>query len=406
MVIALAPVARAQQADDSGQTVVDWNANTLAAILAADPPLAPTTVILALGMVQAAVYDAVVSIAGGYGPYVGAVEADPGASQAAAIASAAHDVLANLFPEQEADLQAKLDATLAAVEDGQAKDDGIAAGQAAAAALLAAREGDGRGVENPIAHLEEPGGWRPTPPDNLDYPASWIAKVKPFLADDITVLRTAGPYALDSAEYAADFNEVKELGSDDPSTRSDEQNAIAAFWRNPMIQWQGAERALAVEQGLSAVEAARLFALTGLGAADAIIGCFDDKYHWMFWRPVTAIAEADSDGNDATEPDPDWTPLVVTPPYPDHPSGFNCYPGAQVGALRGFFGSDDVALTFDGIGETPPPPRSFSTLTDVMSEIIDARVLQGLHFRAADVQAAELGQKAGQMAVDRLTATE
>jgi hypothetical protein len=220
------------------------------------------------------------------------------------------------------------------------------------------------------------------------------------------VLRTAGPNALDSAEYAAEFNEVKDLGSADPASRTDRQNAIASFWLGALPQWQGAERALAVEQGLSAIEAARLFALTGLGGVDAAIGCFDDKYHWMFWRPITAIAQAASDGTDATEPDPDWAPLVATPPYPDHPSGFNCYSGSQVGALRGFFGSDDVAMTFNGVGQTPPPARSFTTLTDVMNEIIDARVLEGLHFRTADVQAAELGQKVGQMAVDRLTATE
>ena len=230
--------------------------------------------------------------------------------------------------------------------------------------------------------------------------------VKPFLFDDITVLRTAGPNALDSAEYAMDFNETKSLGigrPHEPDGRAERHLGLLARGASTVA---GCRARALVEQGLSAVEAARLFALTGLGRVSAIIGCFDDKYHWMFWRPITAFAEAASDGNDASGPDPDWTSLVVTPPYPDHPSGFNCYSGSQVAALRGFFGSDDVAMTFNGVGETPPPPRSFTTLTDVMNEIIDARVLEGLHFRTADVQAAELGQKAGQMAVDRLTATE
>ena len=288
MVIALVPAARAQQADGSGQTVVDWNANTMAAIGAAEPPLAPTTVVACWGWSRRP-STTPSSRSPAATPYIGAVEADPSASQAAAVASAAHDVLANLFPEQEADLQAKLDASLAAVEDGQAKDDGIAVGRAAAAALLAAREDDGRGVENPIAHLEEPGGWRPTPPDNLDYGGSWIAKVKPFLIEDITVFRTAGPYALDSAEYAADYNEVKALGSADPSTRSDEQNAIAAFWRNPMIQWQGAERALAVEQGLERRRGSQAF------RADGPWRCGRD--HRLLRRQVPLDVLATGDGH-------------------------------------------------------------------------------------------------------------
>jgi hypothetical protein len=403
MVTALAPMAQAQEAGESGQTVVDWNQNAMAAIGAAGLP--PTTAILSLGMVQAAVYDAVNSIAGGYAPYLGAVEADPGASQSAAAATAAHDVLAHLFPDQADDLQAKLDTSLGAIEAGAAKDGGIAFGQAAAAALIAARDGDGRGVENPIPHLDTPGGWRPTPPDNLDYPGSYISKVKPFLAEDVTVYRTAGPKALDSAEYAAEYEEVKSLGGADPATRTDEQNAVAAFWQGAVPQWQGAERTLAVEQGLNAADAARLFALTGIAAADAAIGCFADKYHWMFWRPITAIVEGESDGNDATAGDAAWTPLLPAPPYPDHPSGFNCYSGAQSAALRGFFGGD-VALTFNGVGETPPPPRSFTSLDDVRQEIIDARVLQGILFRSADEQGFALGEMAGQMAVDRLAAAE
>jgi len=404
LVMALAPTASAQGTDESGQSVVDWNANTVAAIGAAK--LTPSNAILTMGLVQAAVYDAVVSIAGGYAPYVRMVEADPAASQAAAAASAAHGMLTNLFPDQAADLDAKLEASLASIEDGEAKDAGIAVGEAAVAALVAAREGDGRGVENPIPHLDTPGGWRPTPPDMLDYPGSWIANVTPFFADDVAMYRTAGPLAMDSAEYATEYEEVKSLGSKDPATRTDEQNAIAAFWTSAVGQFQGAERALAVEHGLSAVEAARLFALTGLGSAEAAIGCFNDKYTWMFWRPVTAIVEAESDGNDATAADPAWESLVVAPPYPDHPSGFNCYAGGQVAALRGFFEGDDLAITFNGAGETPPPPRSFTSLEDVKREVIDARVLQGIHFRSADEQGFELGAKAGQMAVERLAATE
>jgi hypothetical protein len=404
MVIALAPTTRAQADDASAQSVIDWNANTLAAIGAAQ--LSPSNAILTVGLVQAAVYDALVSIAGGYTPFVGAVEADPDASQAAAAASAAHAMLTNLFPDQAEDLQAKLDTSLATVEDGPAKDGGIAVGQAAAEAFLASREGDGRNVANPITPSDEAGGWRPTPPEHLDYAGSWIAKVKPFFAEDAAAYRTAGPLDMSSAEYAAEFEEVKSLGSADPATRTDEQNAIATFWMGALPQWQGVERALVMEHGLSGVDAARLLAVAGLGGAEAAIGCFDDKYYWMFWRPITAIVEAESDGNDATAADPAWTSLAPAPPYPDHPSGFNCYSGSQAAALRAVFGSDDLALTFKGVGAEPPPDRSFTSLQDVKEEIITARVLQGIHFRAADEQGFELGEKAGQAAADRLAPVE
>jgi hypothetical protein len=390
--------------DDSAQVVLDWNQNTLAAFVTSGGPGAISG--LSLAMVHGAIYDAVMSIAGGYEPYLGKVDADPGASKVAAAATAAHDVLAAIYPDQAADIQALLDTSLGAVADGPAKDAGIAVGKAAAAQMLAAREGDGRGGKHPLTYGDGPGEYRPTPPDMTEFGAAWLADVKPFLADSADYYRTEGPYALDSAEYAADFNEVKTLGALEGSARTPEQDALVAFWQSPFGQWSGAERSIATEQGLDIVEAARLFAISGLAAGDGAIGTWNDKYHWMFWRPVTAIHEAADDGNDATEADPDWAPLINslkppnTPPYPDQPSGWNMYSGAIAGAMQEYFGTDEMAYKIGS--PNVDTPRSYTSFTEGLQDGIELRILEGIHFRKAEVDGVALGQKAAALAAERL----
>jgi hypothetical protein len=391
------PVA-AQSDDDSAQVILDWNKNTLAT--AATAKIAPAVTNLYMAMVHGAMYDAVVSIAGGYTPYLGAVDADAGASKVAAAATAAHDVLAASFPDQAADLQALLDASLATVADGASRDAGVAVGAAAAAAMLAERTGDGRGAEYPLTWGDGPGEYRPSPPEFAEFPAAWVANVKPFIAESAEYYRTAGPYALDSAEYATDFNEVKSVGAAEGSSRTPEQEALTKFWISPIGQWSQVERSLATGKALNIMDAARLFAIANLAAGDVASACHNDKYHWKFWRPLTAIVEAESDGNAATEADPNWLPLVPTPPYPEHPSGWNCYAGAHVGALQEFFGTDDMAYQISN--PDIPDPRSYTSFSQGLQEGIELRILQGIHFRNADVQGAEMGQKAAALAADRL----
>jgi hypothetical protein len=393
--------AAAQTDDDSPQVILDWNVNTLGATGTAG--VAPAVTNLYLAMVHGAMFDAVNAIAGGYRPYLDGVTADPTASKVAAAAAAAHGVLAGSFPDQATDLQALLETSLEAVPDGAAEDAGVAAGEAAAAAMLAAREGDGRGQPYPLTFGDGPGEYRATPPDFAEFPAAWVAAVKPFLADSAEDYRTAGPYALDSAEYAADFNEVKALGAAEGSTRTDEQNALLAFWISPVGQWSQVERSLAMREGLDIAAAARLFAIANLAAGDTASACHADKYTWMFWRPITAIQEAESDGNPATEADPDWAPLVPTPPYPEHPSGWNCYAGAHAGALQRFFGTDEMAYQISS--PDIPEPRSYTSFSQGLQEGIDLRILQGIHFRNAEGQGVELGQQAAARAFERLAPT-
>jgi hypothetical protein len=388
--------------DDSPQVVLDWNVNALAATNTSG--VAPAVTNLYLAMVHGAMHDAVESIAGRYQTYLGRVDSEPEASKVAAAAAAAHAVLAASFPDQAADLQAKLDVSLATVPEGASRDAGIAVGEAAAAAMLAAREGDGRGADYPLTFGEGPGAYRPTPPEFAEFPAAWVAGVKPFLADSADEYRTDGPYPLDSPEYAADFNEVKAIGVAEGSTRTAEQDALVAFWVSPFGQWSQVERSLATAQGLDIADAARLFAMANLAAGDMASACHHDKYVWMFWRPLTAIVEAETDGNPATDADPDWVPLIATPPYPDHPSGWNCYAGAHVGALTEFFGTDEMAYQISNpeIAE----PRSYTSFSQGLQEGIDLRVYQGIHFRNADVQGAAMGLQAAARAAERLATVE
>ena len=385
--------------------VTDWNAiaSTTIVVNAGQPP--PVSV-LSFAMVQGAVYDAVNAIDRGHRPYLVQPSANPSDSKAAAAATAAFRVLVALFPTQQPTLQGTYDNYIAGLPDDPpgSKAAGITVGEATAAAMVAARQGDGRFGPPPTLYPPAPGIWRPTPPNYANDPAPWVGNVRPFIVPSAEMLRTDGPNALTSAAYAEDFNEVKKLGSLTSTTRTADQTDAAIFWQeHAMALWNRIFRTLAASQGLDIVENARLFAMTNLAAADGAIGCWNDKYYWQFWRPITAIREADSDGNPATEADPTWLPLfdpatpvfggppLVTPPFPDHPSGHACATSAFVQTLQSFFGTDKIA--FSAFSNKSGTTRSFDRFSDALKEVIGARVWAGIHFRTADRQGAVLGKK-------------
>ena len=292
-------------------TVTDWNGFASTAIVAtATQP--PPVAVLSFAMVQGAVYDAVNAIDRGHRPYLTQPPARPSDSKDAAAATAAFRVLVGLFPAQQATLQSLYDTSLAAVADTPpgAKAGGIAAGEAAAAAMLAARANDGRfGPFTPVIGTT-PGTWRPTPPLFANDPAPWVGNVRPFVVPNVEMLRTPRPNALTSRAYARDLNEIKDVGSLHSTTRTPDETSAAIFWQDHAFAlWNRAFRTLAASRHLDIVDNARLFATENLAAADAAIGCWNNKYHWNSWRPITAIREAASDGNRATEADPNWTPL-------------------------------------------------------------------------------------------------
>jgi hypothetical protein len=399
---ATALFALAVSAPARADTVTDWNAIATTAIVttAAQSPHAAT---LSFAMVQGAAYDAVNAIDRGHRPYLVAPPTNPLDSKEAAAATAAFRVLAALFPSQLPTLQPLYDASLAAVPDGPRKDGGIAAGDAAAAAMLAARANDGRNGPFSFPIGSDPGAWRPTPPTFALDPAPWVGNVRPFLVPSAAMIRSDPPNPLTSTAYAEDFNEVKRLGSLTSTTRTADQTEAAIFWQDhgPAL-WNRVFRALSASHGLDIAENARLFAIENLAAADGAIGCWYSKYYWNFWRPITAIREAAGDGNPATEADPAWTPLfdpatpqfgtpLVTPGFPEHPAGHGCISGAIVHTLQRFFGTDKIA--FSAFSTRTRTTRSYDRFSQALKEIIDARVWGGIHFRTADQQGAALGKK-------------
>ena len=416
MALGLAPVdAAAQRASTYDgpleYVVVDWNRHALDALsnTATGEPMGagqpPPISSLHLAMVHGAIYDAVIMIRGGYQPYLSGLPAAPrSASQAAAVATAAHDVLVGVVlptplpPAIVARLVGARDATIAAAlaADGQASvDAGIAAGKAAAAALLAARANDGRYGPYRFEESTEPGRFRftPTAPPTANR-FDWVARVQPFLIESQSQFRTAGPNALTSDAYAREYDEVKALGAKTGSARTPAQEALAQFHNVNVVEmlFRGF-RTLAVDQKLTLAEQARLFAMLSMANADSLIACWDDKAHWLFWRPDTAIRNGESDGNPQTVGDPAWEALLPNPPYPDHPSGYNCVVAAFMHTARTFYGTDAMAFSLvtnaPGVAGTA---RSYTRFTQVVGEAIDVRVYHGIHFRAAEVQGAGIGQ--------------
>jgi hypothetical protein len=359
-----------------------------------------------LPIVQGAVYDAVNAIDGGYEPYLDNVPVAPAtASKAAAAATAAHHVLVGLVPALPLVVQERLDnlysgpeGSLSQIPDGQAKTDGIAIGAAVATLMLANRANDNRFDPYPFDEGSDPGEWRPTPPGFVNDPAAWIAIVTPFTLKGPSQFRTEGPPALNTPEYAADFNEVKTLGVASGSTRTPEQTLLAQYFSsNPFPYVNRAIREIAAAKGLSPEDQARFFATTSMSAADSFISCWDDKHFYDFWRPITAIADAANDGNPDTSPPPPgvtWTPFFANPPYPEHPSGFNCFTGSMTRSVREFFHTDKIAIQLNNPAFATP--REYDRLSDVVRDTIDARIWMGIHFRTADVQAAWLGKKVAQ----------
>jgi PAP2 superfamily len=389
----------AAQAD----AVIDWNVQAQATILAPNPTAHAST--LSFAMVHGAMYDAVNAIDHRYQPYLPVPRARRHASKDAAAATAAFRVLAALYPDQLPALQARYDASLAAIADETAKRRGIAAGEGAATAMLAARANDGRlppGTPYPFPLGTTPGAWRVSPPLTAVEPAWWVGNVKPFMIGRGDRFRTAGPNPLRSKAYARDLNEVKRIGAFDSPVRTADQTTAAVFWQAaPLALYSGVMRDLSARYGLSRADNARLFGMVTLAAADSAISCWNDKYYWRFWRPIDAIRLADTDGNARTTADPAWRPLfdpatpamppLATPNFPDHPSGHSCVTSAVVHALQDFFGRDKIAFDVSS-PRFPGQPRHFRRFSDLLQEIVDARVWGGIHFRAADEQGAGIGR--------------
>jgi hypothetical protein len=255
--------------------------------------------------------------------------------------------------------------------------------------MLANRAGDGRFGTGGFPVGSDPGQWRPVGPGFVNDPNGWVRNVRPFTLPSQEYFHTSGPSALTSDQYTTEFNEVKALGRATDSTRTADQTALANWsTRHPTLMMYEAMRQVSASKGLTIAEEARFYAMTSMSGADSLINCWAEKAHWGFWRPTTAIQLADTDGNPDTEADGAWTALLPVPPYSDEPSGANCVFSGVMNSAKAFFGSDEAEFDLVGAGST----RHYSRFTDVIPDVIEARILGGLHFRRGDVNGALLGE--------------
>jgi PAP2 superfamily len=407
------------QADEDAVTA--WNANAGEAALAAG--LAPTNNPLhesrLYAVMHLAIHDALNAIDRRSRPYAVDLPANPGASPEATVAAAARDVLVPLltqlpppFVSTRAVEIVEEDYTdaLAAIPDGPAKTQGVELGQAAAEALLALRAADGSDTplfDSAYPQGTDPGEYRFTPGFTFVFAPGW-ADVTPFVLNDSSQFRPGPPFAVTSKKYTADFNEVKALGGT-LSARTPEQTEIALFWvESSPLQWNRIARSVSSSEGLDIWENARLFGLLNMALADGYIGSFETKYHYNYWRPVTAIQTADTDGNPNTSADPTWTPLVQTPPIPDYDSAHSVEGGAAAGVLKRFFGTDDIGFTTCSLtlpagstcADASPVLRSYTSFSQAEEENGLSRILVGFHFRDAVETGIKHGEKIGERAVN------
>jgi hypothetical protein len=390
-VMALVIPANSVRADE----VLDWNAHAAKAIVTVGGQVPPRALIR-LAMVHLAIYDAVNAIEGApFEGYASVPAVDRPASEEAAAATAAHDVLVALFPAQVADLDAKYAASLAALPDDSAKANGIGVGKQAASAILSKRAEDGRDATVIYTPGSGPGVWVPTPPAFLSALAPETPFVQPFALNSASQFRPDPPFSLTSEDWSRDYNEIKALGPAVGSIRTPEQTDIARFWSdNPPLQWNRAWRALSVAKGLGLADNARYFAVLATASADALIACWDAKYFYNFWRPVTAIRAGDTDGNAETAPDPAWIGLIITPNHPEYPAAHGCFSGASTETLKYLFGTDEVGFSMDStVAGVVNPVRTYDRLSDALEEVLDARIYGGMHYRNSTRIGANMGKQ-------------
>jgi hypothetical protein len=427
--VAQAP-ARSAAAPPGGDAVTAWNATAgVAATQVGLAPLGPPFHESRMyAMMHIAIHDALNAIDRRYLPYTFDRQAERDASPQAAVAAAARDVLVPLlrqlptqiFPQEKIDasvasVEAAYRAALATIPDAPAKAQGVAVGQAAAAAILALRASDGAVgpfINTNCPQNPAPGRFQCVP--GLPFiPFQGWEKVTPFVLQDSAQFRPGPPHALTDRAYTADFHEVKSLGGDGdgtPSARTPDQTEIALFWlESSPLKWSRIARAVALTTGLDLWQNARLFGLLNMALADGYIAMVASKNHYGYWRPVTAIRAADTDGNPETTANPTWTPLQPTPPNEDYPSGHSIEGGAGAEVLKQFFGTDRIGFRDCGTtmpagsncGDPTPVFRSYSTFSQAADENAYSRILVGYHFRKSVEEGTEYGRRIGERAVAR-----
>ena len=395
--VAMATVAFSTQAAVP-DPITEWSITAQSAVAASG--MAPLRTPITFAILHLAMYDAVNAVSGDREPYAASPPVNRPASAFAAAVEAGYRVLLVEVPSQQLALHSKYAQLRASIPDSQEKINGAAVGAAVAQQLLSLRANDGRNLD--VAHAPEsgPGVWIPTPPAFLPATTAFLAQIKPFSMETPWQFRPNGPPPLGSRQWMRDYDEVKTLGAKNNSLRTPEQTATALFWE-PLAGtvWPATIRRLAREQGLDLPSSARFQAAAFAAFADSLIACWDAKFASDFWRPVTAIQHGETDGNDSTAPDSTWEPLATTPNFPEYPSGHACATAAVAHTIEDSF-SHDVSIPTRNIvtGEE----RFYGNASDVVDEVIEARMLLGLHFRSADEDGADIGRKVARQIRSRL----
>lgn len=350
--------------------------------------------------VHLAVFDAVDAIDHRFQPYLFTANPPAGANKDAAAVAAAHRVLVNYFPSQQIGLDAQFAASIAAISDTPANiSAGIAVGEASAQALITARANDGLLANVPYTPPVGPGFWLPTPPAFGPPATPWLGQMVPFtMSSAAQFFPDEGPDALDSQQWIDDYNQVKTLGAINSTVRTPQQTEIGLFWtEHTGQQYARAFQKLATQKGLSTSDTARLMAMLWTGYADAAIGCWNAKFTFSFWRPVTAIPVGG--GNPALTADPNWLPLANTPSHPEYPAGHACVTGAVSTILKGYFGTPNLAFSVDSL--VTHTTHNFTSPTNLMNEVEHARIYAGFHYHHSVLQGRVLGLKVGNQLVHR-----
>jgi len=373
--------------------VVQWNAIASTTIVTNAAEVSVASGVW-FAYVHLAAFDAVNSIDHRFQPYLFTANPPAGANQDAAAVAAAHRILVAYFPAQQPSLDAQFSASVAAISDTPANiSAGLAVGEASAQALITARANDGLLATVSYTPPVGPGFWLPTPPAFASPITPWLSQMVPFtMSGTAQFFPDEGPDALNSQQWLDDYNQVMALGAINSTVRTPKQTEIGLFWtEHTGQQYARAFRNLATQKGLSSSDTARLMAMLWAGYADAGIGCWNAKFTFSFWRPVTAIQAGG--GNPALTADPTWLPLAKTPSHPEYPAAHGCLTGAVSTILAGYFGTPNLAFSVDSL--VTNTTHNFSNTTDLIHEVEDARIYAGFHYHHSVIQGRVLGLKVG-----------
>jgi hypothetical protein len=394
MLLATAIIGAASPA--IANVITDWNQN---AVTLVTPRMAPGAGQRVVAIMQLAMFDAVNSIERRYQPYLAQLPASAATSKEAAAAAAAGAVLASLIPQAKDQVGGLKTSYLASIRDGDPKAEGVKLGEAVAANILAARSNDGADAPDQYRYKTKPGVYVPTP---ITTSSTW-GNVTPFALTSPAQFRPQPPLPLDGEEWARDYNEIKELGGKTSTERSARQTEDAHFWLITGPQsTEPVVRQVVEAKKMSVIDSARLMALTAMAGADAAIAVFDAKYHYEFWRPITAIRNGDEDGNPATERDATWQPIENTPMHPEYPCAHCIVSGAVATAIEAALGTAEVPQIVMTSPTAPAATHRWTNIRDYNTEVSQARIWAGFHYRFSTRVGQDMGRKIGEYVVKNM----